>query len=111
LWGLTNAYWTGVTTLELAKTILVISHLKDQKNICHLCSRAKETRYETIKNIMDVFAISKPLEERQGDPKDYSLLSTNIAYRKPFKTQIEDLKQWMLVHPKLYGSYSCLKNQ
>jgi dTDP-4-dehydrorhamnose reductase len=111
LWGLANACWTGITTLELAKTILVISHLKDQKNIYHLCSRVKETRYETIKNIMDVFAISKPLEERQGDPKDYSLLSTNIAYRKPFKAQIEDLKQWMLVHPKLYGSYLCLQKQ
>jgi len=111
LWGLTNAFWTGITTLELAKTILVLSHLKDQKNIYHLCSRQKETRYETIKNIMDAFGVSKPLEERQGDPKDYSLLSTNLAYRKPFKAQIEDLKQWMIDHPKLYGQYLCLKNQ
>jgi len=111
LWGLTNAFWTGITTLELAKTIFTISHLKVQKNIYHLVSREKETRYGTIENIMSVFGISKPLEAREGEAKDYSLLSTNLAYRKPFKAQIEDLKQWMIDHPKLYGQYQCLKSR
>lgn len=111
LWGLTNAYWTGITTLELAKTILIIAHLKEQANIYHLVSKQKETRYGTIKNIEEIFKIAKPLEAREGEAKDYSLLSTHLAYRKPFKAQIEDLKQWMLDHPKLYGEYQCLKNR
>jgi dTDP-4-dehydrorhamnose reductase len=110
LWGLTNAYWTGITTLELAKTILVISHLPNQQNIYHLCSRQKETRYQTIQNIMNIFAISKPLEPREGEPKDYSLISTHLAFRKPFEAQIQDLRQWMIDHPFLYGHYLCLQN-
>ena len=60
---------------------------------------------------MEIFKIAKPLEAREGEAKDYSLLSTHLAFRKPFKVQLEDLKQWMLDHPKLYGEYQCLKNR
>ena len=109
IWGLTNAYWTGVTTLELAKTLLELSSVKHGTSIYHLCSSAKETRYETIRNIMDVFGIDLPLEARCGDPKDYSLLSTALCPRKPLRDQFLELKQWMRDHPDLYGEYACLK--
>ncbi len=109
LWGLTNAYWTGITTLELAKTILELSNKTVLEPIYHLCSAQKETRFETIKNIMDVFGIRLPLEARNGEPKDYSLASTLLPYRKPLKEQLVELKQWMISHPELYGDYACLK--
>ena len=108
LWGLTNAYWTGITTLELAKTLLGLIGLEHIAPIYHLCSQEKETRYQTIRNIMDTFGINLPLEARMGEPKDYSLISTTFPYRKPLAEQLTELRQWMLQHPDLYGGYSCL---
>ncbi len=109
LWGLTNAYWSGITTLELAKTILELSDKNGLEPVYHLCSAQKETRFETIKSIMDVFEIKLPLEARLGEPKDYSLVSTLLPCRKPLKEQLIELRQWMILHPNLYGVYVCLK--
>ena len=109
LWGLTNAYWTGITTLELAKTIIELSQLPTPEPVYHLCSARKESRYETIRDIMDVFRIALPLEAREGEPKDYSLVSTRLPYRKPLKEQLIELKEWMTGRPDLYGDYLCLE--
>lgn len=109
LWGLTNAFWTGITTLELAKTIVELTKTEKLEPVYHLCSQTKESRYETIKNIMETFDIKLPLVSKEGEPKDYSLASTRLAYRKPLKEQLVELREWMAGHPDLYGDYSCLK--
>ena len=109
LWGLTNAYWTGVTTLELAKSIVELSQLERAPSIAHLCSKKKETRFASIEAIKSVFGISKLLESRLGDEKDYSLCSNVLPYRKSLFDQLVELRHWMIDHPQLYGEYECLK--
>ena len=110
LWGLTNACWTGITTLELAKTLFELIQSDRLESVYHLCSKEKETRFQTIHEIMDTFGIDLPLEAREGEPKDYSLVSTALPYRRPLREQLLELKQWMLLHPGLYGGYVCLKD-
>ena len=110
LWGLTNACWTGITTLELAKTLFELIQSDRLELVYHLCSKEKETRYQTIREIMSVFGVVLPIEAREGEPKDYSLVSTALPYRRPLSEQLLELKLWMLLHPDLYGGYVCLKD-
>ena len=109
LWGLTNAYWTGITTLELAKTLFELIQSERLEPVYHLCSKEKETRFQTIHEIMVTFRIDLPLEAREGEPKDYSLVSAALPYRRPLREQLLELKQWMSLHPDLYGEYLCLQ--
>jgi len=102
--GYTHAYWTGVTTLELAK---VIDAMIEQKitGLYHLCPKQKISKYDLLHLFKRVW--SKDIEIHPFD--DYAIDKSLICTRDDFQYEdlayekmLHELKQWMDEHQGMY---------
>jgi dTDP-4-dehydrorhamnose reductase len=98
--GYANAFWNGITTLELAKFIqrFVEDEKDDVHGIVHLrCERAV-SKLELVRTISEVYGLDLKVQPYALEKKvDKSLLSTrdDISYTPvPIKKQLEELKEW-----------------
>ena len=102
--GYTEAYWGGVTTLELAKAIdnVIIDNIS---GLVHLTNGEKISKFELLKLIKQIWNKDdvriKPCD---GKSIDKSLLPSNsIKYFVPsYKTMLLELKEWMFKNESLY---------
>lgn len=105
--GYNKAYWSGVTTLELAKA----THQMIQQNITglfQLCPQAKISKF----NLLELFAkvwnkniLILPYDSYLVD-KSLVCTRTDFNYPKPeYEIMLIELKQWMDIHPSYYGHY------
>lgn len=102
--GYTKAYWTGVTTLELAKA----THQFIQQNITglyHLCPEHKISKFDLLK----IFAKVWHKEIRIIPFADYTVDKSLVCTRTDFKyirhdylTMLNELKAWVDNHPTYY---------
>ncbi len=104
--GYTKAYWTGVTTLELAKAIDAMIE-EDVTGLYHLCPNEKISKF----NLLQLFkkTWNKPIEIELYD--DYAIDKSLVCTRKDFsykplsyETMLEELKTWMDKHQSWYGA-------
>ncbi len=106
--GYSRAYWTGVTTLELAKA-LVESIEQDVKGLHHLVNESKINKFELTNLFKEVFKKSLiEIEPYDGYIVDKSLIRTNIEfdYSVPtYPVMIKEMKGWIDDHLNLYGYY------
>ena len=105
--GYKNAYWNGVTTLELAKQINVVI----KNNICglyHLGSKNKISKYDLLSLIKKQWCKKNiTIKEFFKCKKDRSLIDTRqklnvLQYDKMFN----ELYNFMEVNESLYGHYN-----
>jgi len=106
--GFSNAYWNGITTLELAKLINELIIL-DIKGIYHLASREVISKYELLSLINKKWKLCMlKIKEVNLDNKiDRSLMDTRgkvkiINYEKMF----DELYAYMHTHTDLYKHYN-----
>lgn len=96
--GYTKAYWTGVTTLELAKAI--DAAIKQNTNgLYHLVNDEKISKYNLLTLIAKVFNRSIYIKPEPEYTVDKSLINnrTDFNYKVPsYDNMLLDLYAWML---------------
>jgi dTDP-4-dehydrorhamnose reductase len=107
--GYTQAFWSGVTTLELAKGIIKAIE-QDIKGLHHFTNGDKVSKYELTGLFKQIFVKATiQIKPYDGYQVDKSFIRTNLdfVHQIPsYKTMLEELKAWMDDHRELYqGNY------
>ena len=105
--GYTQAFWSGVTTLELAKATVAFIE-QEITGLYQLCPEQKISKFELLKLFSDVW--NRPLKVTPFDDYkvDKSLVCTRSDFEYPtpeFKKMLLETKQWMEEHPDYYKHY------
>ena len=95
--GFTNVYWTGVTTLELAK---VIDNAIDQdlSSLYHLVPEEKISKYNLLKLINETWNRNAEILKYGENYNDKSLINNrnDFDYKIPnYKDMLIELNEWM----------------
>ncbi len=95
--GFSNVFWTGVTTLELAKAFDNAIE-QDITSLYHLVPEKKISKYELLKLIKEIFG--KPIEILKHDEpiQNKSLINHrhDFDYKIPdYRTMLSELFDWM----------------
>ena len=105
--GYSQAYWSGVTTLELAKA--TVEFLKqDITGLYQLCPAEKISKYELLKLFSKVWDKEIEITSFDSYTVDKSLVCTRSDFNYPtpeFKKMLIETKHWMEVHPVYYPHY------
>jgi dTDP-4-dehydrorhamnose reductase len=105
--GYTNAYWSGVTTLELAKAIEIAID-KEITGLVHFSSGTRVSKYQLLQLIKTIWNRDDITILESYDIKvDKSLLKSDLfKYDFPsYEKMLSDLKDWMNNHSDLYLLY------
>ena len=107
--GFTEVFWTGVTTIELAKAINE-AIIEELTGLYQLSNNTKICKYDLVRDFNRVF---KRNEVKITPNSDYKIDKSLINSRKDFNynvpiysTLIEEMKEWMLSYGKFYGHYN-----
>jgi len=105
--GYTQAYWSGVTTLELAKA--TVAFLKqDITGLYQLCPDDKISKFELLKLFSKIWEKKLEVIPFENYTVDKSLVCTrtDFNYETPeFEKMLIETKQWMEDHPTYYSHY------
>ena len=104
IFGYANAFWSGVTTLELSR---VIEHAIDENltGLVHITNGEKISKYNLLKMVKEIWDVNNiNIHSSTGVTVDKSLIpSTLMNYSIPtYREMLIDLKRWMSLHPDLY---------
>ena len=103
--GFVNAFWSGITTLQLSKAIILVL----QKNLCgliHVTNGIKISKYDLLKLFIELWKREDlSLEVFEGKFVDKSLkVSTQFNFKIPgYKDMLIEQRAWMEAHEDLYG--------
>jgi len=104
--GYTSAFWTGITTLELAKAINV-AIMQDTMGLHHLVNGEKISKFDLISLFKRIFNRDETIiEPNDAYIVDKSLIKTknDFKYIVPsYDKMIEELRGWIDLHASLYG--------
>lgn len=102
--GYTEAIWSGVTTLQLAKSIDEVIN-KNISGIYNLTTNGI-SKYELLDQIRYTFRVSKNIKPlKKGEDK--SLTPGGLIELPDYKTQIEEMKEYIDARPQKYSHYMC----
>ena len=104
--GYNKVIWTGVTTIELAKIILI----SIEKNICglnHVVNNDFISKYDLLKLFKKEFKKEITIEKDDTIVSEKTLIRTKESY--PFEvssyaTMIKNMKDWIINHKDLYSN-------
>lgn len=103
--GYREAYWTGVTTIELAKAILAAID-QNLTGLHHLVNDEKINKYDLTNLFKNVFKKDTVQIKPYDDYKvDKSLVKTNFEfqYQVPsYQLMLQEMKSWIVEHQDLY---------
>jgi dTDP-4-dehydrorhamnose reductase len=105
--GYTQAYWSGVTTLELAKAV----HEMIQQEITglyQLCPREKISKYDLLLQMANIWRKQITISAADNYVVDKSLVCkrTDFEYSQPeYEAMLLDMKCWMDSRPDYYSHY------
>lgn len=105
--GYSEAYWSGVTTLELAKAI----HEFIKQDICglfQLCPDRKISKFDLLNSFSRVWEFPIKINNDSSYRIDKSLISTRLdfIYTVPdYEVMLVDLHEWMNIHKDYYKHY------
>lgn len=109
--GYTNAFWSGVTTVELGKAI---NHAIEQNltGVYHLVNNEKISKFDLLNLLKNEFKSSITHIKAFDDYRvDKSLLNTrgDFNYEVPsYRIMVKELKGWIQNHAELYPHYKHL---
>lgn len=98
--GYSNAYWSGVTTIELAKFIhnLIVNN-NTLSGVIHLTNNSKISKYDLLLIIKEIFNLSNvQIEKYDGYKVDKSFVNTreDFKYFVPaYISMIKEMKNWI----------------
>lgn len=101
--GYTNAYWSGITTLELAKAIFWLIERPEIAGLIHLTNNEKISKHDLLHVLHEKFGNENitSIEPYENFITDKSLLNTRkeICYKVPsYEQMISDLNEWIVQH-------------
>ena len=102
--GYTHAYWTGVTTLELAKVIDGMIK-QDITGLYHLCPSNKISKYDLLKLFKKVWYKDIEIVPYEDYAIDKSLICTRNDFKYKnldYESMLVELRDWMIVHDEYY---------
>lgn len=106
--GYTNAKWTGLTTLELAK-IMEKAALEKTSGLINMVHNKAISKYDLLKLFNKHLRLnSLTIEPFEGFVVDKSLVRTNfnIEYIVPdYETMISEMADWIIKHKDQYPHY------
>ncbi len=107
--GYSKAYWSGVTTLELAKQTDEFLE-QDIKGLYHLCPENKISKYDLLKEFAKVWNKDIEIGENPNYKVDKSLVCTRNDFkykdsRPTYKKMLLEAKEWMDNNPLNYQHY------
>lgn len=105
--GFANAIWTGLTTLEYAKTI---ERLLNQKahGVFQAASESAISKYELISIFEKYFPGGRTIVRVENNRVDKSLVPYWANYDieiKDYEEQVMEMKEWIEKHHSLYPAY------
>lgn len=108
--GYSEAFWGGVTTLELAKAIefFIIKNI-DGISLYHLTNNEKISKFDLLMIINEVFNLKLNIISSDKYKVDKSLINSNklIDYKVPsYQIMIEEMYKWMLINKESYPQYN-----
>jgi dTDP-4-dehydrorhamnose reductase len=106
--GFTNALWTGLTTLELAK-IMEIAAINNSTGLINMVNNVSISKYDLLKlfnkHLRNDELVIEPYEDYYVDK---SLVRTDFSldYHVPsYETMVSELAEWMKIHKHYYPHY------
>jgi dTDP-4-dehydrorhamnose reductase len=104
--GYIKAYWSGVTTIQLGKSILDILEMPELSGIVHLTNNEKINKFDLIELFKKVFN-KKEIEIEQFDKYkvDKSILNTRSDFSPnvpSYENMIIEMFEWMQNNNSLY---------
>jgi dTDP-4-dehydrorhamnose reductase len=106
--GYRNAYWSGVTTLELASATLEFIR-QDISGLYHLCPTYKISKYNLLKLFAEIWNKNISIAPYDNYHIDKSLICTrdDFDYEVPdYKSMLISLKDWMNKYANIYQHYN-----
>lgn len=103
--GYSNVFWSGVTTLELAKAIEA-SFNQNISGIVHLVNNKKISKYDLLKLFSKYMNKDIEIEKYEDYFSDKSLIRTKeeFNYKVPnYEKMIEELSEWIKNKNDRYG--------
>lgn len=106
--GYKNVIWTGVTTLQLAKSIEE-DIIRQKTGLYHLVNNETICKHDLLQ-LFNSFIRKSPVEITENDTvvSDRSLICTSEGQRflvPGYRQMIAELAEWMEQHRELYGQY------
>jgi len=102
--GYTHAYWSGVTTLELAKAMMEFLR-QDITGLYQLCPKEKISKFELLQLIAKIWGKEIEIKPYDDYHVDKSLICTRKDFNYPvpeYKKMLTELKEWMDKHQNYY---------
>ncbi|MCZ4242911.1 dTDP-4-dehydrorhamnose reductase family protein [Pedobacter punctiformis] len=104
--GYNEAFWSGVTTIELAKAVHQ-AILQNAIGLQHLVNNKKINKYELTTLFKNIFnKADVEIAPYDGYKVDKSLIKTkqDFNYEVPeYEVMIKEMKDWMIKHKDLYS--------
>lgn len=106
--GYSKAYWSGVTTYELAKFIYgVLNNHFEMCGLVHLTNNRKIDKFSLLQLFKTAFNKNDlSIEEYDNYTIDKSLLNTNTSYQiivPTYKMMIDEMRNYMIEYKYLYN--------
>ena len=106
--GFTNAIWSGITTIELAKGIDAAIK-QNLTGLYHLVPSTNISKYNLVKTFVEVFNrddIAVKPDDKLALDKTLVNTRTDFDYTVPdYQTMITEMKEWIDTHKSLYEHY------
>jgi dTDP-4-dehydrorhamnose reductase len=102
--GYTNAFWSGVTTIQLAKFIIdiVLDKISFPSGLIHFVNNSKISKFDLLTVIKDIFKLNNLEIVQYNDyVVDKSLINTRGELEfniPPYQDMILELKNWMFTN-------------
>ena len=109
IFGFRKAIWTGLTSLQLAKTINLLSK-SNAYGLFNMVPDIPINKYDLLK-LFNKYIRKHPIEILPKDDfvLDKSLIRTRydkFKYKMPdYETQVKELCEWMRDHKDIYQNY------
>ncbi|MDH6250685.1 dTDP-4-dehydrorhamnose reductase [Chryseobacterium sp. H1D6B] len=107
--GYKSNFWSGITTLELAKFLTWLVSNDNLNELVHLTNNEAVSKYSLLTLFNEVYAKNKTINDDRDYICDKSFINTNkqLTYQVPsYKEMLEEQKEFMKNHSDLYKHYN-----
>ena len=108
--GYTQAYWSGVTTLELAKATYEFIE-QGVTGLYQLCPQQKISKFELLRLMAKIWSKQITISPLNSYMVDKSLVCTRTDFKYPqpkYEPMLREMKRWMDDRREYYSHYTSL---
>lgn len=110
VFGYRNAFWSGVTTLELAKFIgYIISNDLILEKLFHLTNNTPISKFDLLSLFSNIFKKNITISDEKDYAVNKSFINTNLHINHSvsgYEKMLLEQKDFMLKHPEFYKHYN-----